>query len=288
MNNSSSIDFMGLNLSSLNYEKYLDENPIYKFFGDSRSKNPSEKIVFEPYLSVNPENDVPFVAEYDDLIRLHYITRIRKATTIMEFGLGKSTVVLADALLKNKSELNSKIKNSLRRSNPFECHSIENSAIWIERCKKLIPKKFFEQGTSHIHNASLKMGTFSNRICTYYDPLPDISPDLIYLDGPDQFSSEGDVKGMSTRHPDRMPMAADILSFEHFLTPGTLIIVDGRTANARFLKSNFQRNWNYFYAKDFDQHFFELLEEPLGVYNQRQIDICLGKSYYERLKKFTN
>ena len=87
-----------------------------------------------------------------------------------------------------------------------------------------------------------------------------------------------------TRHAYYRPMAADILSFEHFLTPGTLIIIDGRTANARFLKSNFQRNWDYSYAKDFDQHFFELLEEPLGIYNKRQIDICLGQSYYDRLK----
>ena len=29
-------------------------------------------------------------------------------------------------------------------------------------------------------------------------------------------------------------MAADILSIEHFLHPGTLIVIDGRTANARF------------------------------------------------------
>ena len=33
-------------------------------------------------------------------------------------------------------------------------------------------------------------------------------------------------------------MAADILAIEHFLVSGTLIVVDGRTANARFLKAN--------------------------------------------------
>ena len=79
-------------------------------------------------------------------------------------------------------------------------------------------------------------------------------------------------------------MAADILSIEHFLLPGTLIVVDGRSANARFLKSNLQRKWSYSYCENFDQHFFELLEEPLGIYNKKQIDFCLGEDFYKRLK----
>ena len=59
------------------------------------------------------------------------------------------------------------------------------------------------------------MGTFNGRACTYYDPLPNLCPDLIYLDGPDQFSASGDARGVSTNHKDRMPMSADILVFEH-------------------------------------------------------------------------
>ena len=83
-------------------------------------------------------------------------------------------------------------------------------------------------------------------MCTFYDDVPNICPDLIYLDAPDQFSPKGEIRGLSLRSPDRLPMAADILTLEHFLLPGTLIVVDGRTANARFLKSNFQRNWCIF------------------------------------------
>jgi hypothetical protein len=64
--------------------------------------------------------------------------------------------------------------------------------------------------------------------------------------------------------------------------PGTLIVVDGRTANARFLKSNLQRDWTYYHSEAFDQHFFELTERPLGIYNKRQIDFCLGKEFYNR------
>ena len=81
-------------------------------------------------------------------------------------------------------------------------------------------------------------------------------------------------------------MAADVLSIEHFLLPGTLIVVDGRTANARFLRANFQRNWLYYHSEDFDQHFFELCERPLGIYNKRQIEFCLGDSFFKRLALF--
>jgi len=109
-------------------------------------------------------------------------------------------------------------------------------------------------------------------------------PDLIYLDGPDQFSPLGNVRGVSTNHSDRLPMSGDILAIEHFLLPGTLIVVDGRSANARFLKTNFQRDWSYFYHQEFDQHFFELLEEPLGIFNKRQIDFCLGDQFYKRMR----
>ena len=74
-------------------------------------------------------------------------------------------------------------------------------------------------------------------------------------------------------------MSADILTFEHFLLPGTLIVIDGRTANARFLKTNLQRDWFYHYSEEYDQHFFELQEKPLGVYNQRQIEFSSNSEF---------
>ena len=67
-------------------------------------------------------------------------------------------------------------------------------------------------------------------------------------------------------------MAADILLFEPFLLPGTLIIVDGRTANARFLKNNLQREWDYCHLDAEDIHVFELIEAPLGKLNKKQME----------------
>jgi hypothetical protein len=49
--------------------------------------------------------------------------------------------------------------------------------------------------------------------------------------------------------------------------PGTFILVDGRTNNVRFLKNNFQRNYEFYWDKEFDRSTFELKEEKLGPYN---------------------
>jgi hypothetical protein len=76
-------------------------------------------------------------------------------------------------------------------------------------------------------------------------------------------------------------MSADILAIEHFLLPGTMILVDGRTANARFLASNFQRNWSYSHDVENDVHYFEMMEQPLGKYNKKQIEFCLGLDWYK-------
>ena len=115
------------------------------------------------------------------------------------------------------------------------------------------------------------MTTFNNRICTTYKKLPLCNPDFIYLDGPDQFNVKKDIKGISTRHKDMMPMVSDILKFEYFYTPGTIIVCDGRAANAKFLKDHFKRNWRYINDKKNDQHIFWLVDPILGKFNKLQI-----------------
>ena len=65
-------------------------------------------------------------------------------------------------------------------------------------------------------------------------------------------------------------MLSDVLKFEHFLTPGTIIITDGRTANARFKNRTFKEAGNIFILKT-DQHYFYLNEKPLGKWNIEQL-----------------
>ena len=240
------------------YSKYLKENPFHENLGINLEEygKIDKNIIRGVRYSVNPEwNEYdPVSAELDDLIRLHYLITSRKVTTILEFGCGKSTVVLDHALEKNKLKYGDFVQKNLRRSNPFECHSVDNVEEWLETTKSANPS--IKNVT--FHYCPCHVSSFNDRICTLYDNFPNICPDLIYLDAPDQFSPDGDIRGISTGHPDRLPMSADILTFEHFLLPGTLIVIDGRTANARFLKANLQRNWAYYHSEEYDQHFFEL------------------------------
>lgn len=69
-----------------------------------------------------------------------------------------------------------------------------------------------------------------------------------------------------------VPILGNVLRFEHYLLPGTIILLDGRAANARFLKSNFQRNWKFVdLYKEYDLGLFYLDEKPLGEVNKKQL-----------------
>ena len=228
------------------YRSYINDHPFHKLINidvDSLEKIDS-KSKYEPFRSVDPKNHIPLEAEIDDLTRLHYLITSRKVSTILEFGVGASTIVFDHALDYNKTLHSSYIKENLRKSNAFECYSVDNSEKWIEHTKKQ-----YDFNNVIFHHTNCEVSNFNDRVCTFYNNLPNICPDFIYIDAPDQFSVGGDIRGISTRHEDRLPMSADILSIEHFLLPGTLIVIDGRTANARFLEKTFKETGNIFIQK---------------------------------------
>ena len=258
-------------LTKLDYHKYCLDNSIHTLPDINIDLNEYGIILTKTnkkWETIDPDNQVPSPAELDDLVRLHWLVRRRKVRTIMEFGVGKSTSVMLDAMAINKNDYAAQVSAELRLKSAFELHSIDNNQEWMNRVTSV------HSGNElfHPHITDCRMGTFNDRACTYYEVLPNIRPDFIYLDGPDQYSIMDSVRGISTVHADRMPMAADILVLEHFLEPGTLILVDGRTANARFLKANFQRNWSHLFMVDFDQHLFLLDELPLGKWNKAAMD----------------
>lgn len=254
-------------LDAIGYQEYLTNNPFYV---DLLEPFPNEitKIVKPPYETVTENVTSPLVSEYDDLIRLHYLIRKRKVTTILEFGIGKSTVVFNNALNLNKRDYGDYVENNLRRANAFECHSLDNDAFWIDHFE--LSYKNLNNVT--VHQSDVEMDMVCDRICSLYKKLPNICPDFIYLDAPGMYSVKGNVNGIHTRHSDRVPIAADLILIEYYLLPGTLVVVDGRTSNARYLRNNFQREWEYTYISEYDQHFFELVEEPLGLHNRKQLE----------------
>ena len=258
-----------------NYKKYIAKNKLDKKLKINLKNytNSQNKITNNQYYNVDTNIKNPFPPELDDLSRLHYLVISRKVNTILEFGVGKSTVIFNFGLIENQLRYGDFVKKNLRIPNAFLCFSLDNYKTWVNKVKSEYNLKNVKFCIS-----TLNMSTFNGNICTFYDKLPNICPDLIYLDGPDQFNIKDNVSGFNLEHKDMMPMSCDILKFEHFLTPGTIIITDGRAANARFLKTNFQRDWKYLYDKLNDQHLFYLKEPPLGKYNSKQLDFYFKKS----------
>ena len=223
--------------------------------------------------AVNGKLNIPFPPVVEDLARLHRLIRKRKAFTVLEFGSGLSTIVMADALSKNKADfLALQQKPELRNRFMFQIFSVESDKKWIEYSQSNFPKHLLEH--VNFHYSEIKIDTFNGRICHFYDNLPDIVPDFIYLDGPNPKDVKGNVNGMTFQCDERTVMAADLLLMESILLPGTFILVDGRTNNARFLKNNLQRNFEMSWDKDGDVTSFELKEERLGKYN------ILGSDFY--------
>ena len=210
----------------------------------------------------------PYEPELDDLYLLHSYIINFKRMTILEFGTGWSTLVMANAIKYNINKYFNKIKN-LRLNNAGEIHILDNEKKWLNETKKK-SRKYLNY--IKFHYSESYMDFFNYKICTSFKRLPKINPDFIYLDGPDQFNIKGQKSGININHNDFMPMSADILKIEHFLKPGTIIVVDGRAANSRFLKANFQRDWKYSYSQLNDQHVFYLSEKPLGKLNKKQLD----------------
>ena len=210
----------------------------------------------------------PYGPNLNDLYYLYKIITENKRTTILEFGSGWSSLVMANALTNLKKKYQVQIKK-IRRNNPFELFILENEKKYLNLTKKKL--KGIKQIKVNYFFSDVYMHEVHGCFATKYSNLPLCNPDFIYLDGPDLFNVKKSKNNFTTAHPDLMPMVSDILSIEFFLTPGTIILADGRGANVEFLKKNFKRRWKYKYLKNSDQHIFLLNDTPIGELNKKQI-----------------
>ena len=255
--------------SQIRVPKPVSEEEAVQFFqsvglpdvaptAQARPRDPNDMIQAAPY----PPDVV-------DLYRIYQFILLNKRLTALEFGCGWSTLIIAHALDSNKKRF-SQCTNHLRRQNLFEVHSVDNQEQFVKIARSRLEKRGLDNANFMV--SEVEMTLFNGRLSHQYDSLPQVSPDFIYLDGPDQFHIKGSVRGLTSAHEDFVPMSSDILLMEHFLIPGTIILVDGRTANARFLRANLQRGWSYTSEKEYDQSLFVLEEEPLGEINRKQLE----------------
>jgi hypothetical protein len=232
--------------------------------------------ILDTLLKIEARSTGRLPPDYRDLARLHLVNRKRKVFTILEFGVGYSTLVMADALKKNEQDWKLiKNKPAIRNSSLFELHTLDTELEWINMALFDLPPELRKYVISH--HSNVELGKFNGRDCHFYGKIPDVVPDLVYLDGPDPRAvilpgNEARISGWGV---DRVVIAADILQMESWLLPGTMVIVDGRTSNVRFLKHHFYRQWEVASNWNGDITAFELQEFPLGNINLDTLQYCL-------------
>ncbi len=207
-----------------------------------------------------------FPPEATDLARIHRLIRSRKSLTVLELGVGYSTIVIADALRKNQREWDAlSSPPALRNRFMFHCFSVDASKAWLELSQTSFPDQLRPFVTFQF--SPVKIGTHNGQLCHFYENLPDVIPDFLYLDGPDPADVQGSINGLTFQCPERTVMSGDPLLMESTLLPGFFMLIDGRTNNARFLQRNFTRPFKVVWDRDGDATTFELDEDRLGFVN---------------------
>jgi hypothetical protein len=203
---------------------------------------------------------------------LYNLIKNNRPFTVLEFGVGYSTIIIAQALYENKKKFNTSQKKLIRNSKMFKLFSVDASQKWIDEVEKKIPDHLRDFIT--ISRSDIEIRNIDNQICHVYKKIPNINPEFIYLDGPHPLDPKGDINNISFQCLERTPISADLLLLESTLLPGTRILVDGRTNNVRFLKNNFKRKFKFRWDRYGDVTHITLTEKKLGKLNK------LGFEFY--------
>ena len=256
--------FINIGLSKLipKNSYYIDGYEVTK--KDLLDKKKDKNNNFDIRLTKNPQPP-----ELRDLYKLYQFIVLNKRTTVLEFGCGYSSVVISKALEFNRKKNLGK-KPFSRCEFPFTHFILDDDKKYLKLSKKRI-ELFIKNPRVKYFFSKCEMTMFNHNYAHEYKFLPRVNPDFIYLDAPSPFNVKGKKNNFTVATKDMMPMSCDILKIENFLAPGTIILVDGRTANARFLKNNFKRNWSYHEDFRSDQNIFILNEKALGPFNLEQI-----------------
>jgi len=240
--------------------------------GGGQMKNKAE---FEEFISGYQVNeDMAYPPLVADLFSIYKYIRENRVVSVLEFGCGWSSLVIAEALRENYELHSEFFLKEVRHPNPFQLLSVDTSSHYISIAKSRLSTDLLRFAV--FHQSECKMSLVKDQIAHLYSDIPPWTADLVYLDGPDCDHVTGEINGFTVNFGDidkpyGLPMSGDLIRLEPFFWPGSHILTDGRGANAFFLRSNFTRAWTYKYDVTLDQHHFHLDEEPWGTFSAKLI-----------------
>jgi hypothetical protein len=178
--------------------------------------------------------------DFIDLKRIYDLVLKRKPKCILEFGSGFSTI--AFALAARENEVNHNI--------PTKIFSVEADINWFKNNLKSFPQELKKY--VNISFSKNKIICHTNQIATIHEIVPNISPNLIYLDGPGPENVDGNFNNLSFKSTiyynknnsifykqnARSIVSADPLMFESTAPNDFFILIDGRYHSVDFLEKN--------------------------------------------------
>jgi predicted O-methyltransferase YrrM len=237
-------------LTILFFKKYFFFKPLKVLYKICKNKiifNSNQKgLLFFKSISLIDELKLTkenFNPNFADLQFLYKLIIKKKISTILEFGSGYSTIVMAAAL---------KLNSNYKKNNKI--FTLETERKWAN----ILKKKLKRYKNAKIIHSTCETQLLGMSLCHIYKDLPNITPDLIYVDGPDPDSVKSKIFNLNFQKK-IYPISADILLYEYRLKPGAIIIVDGRANNVIFLKNNLKRTYKFQFQKLYNRSIFELL-----------------------------
>lgn len=222
-------------------------------------------------------SDETYPWELDDLYFLYKRVRQTGVTSVLEFGSGWSTLVLSLGLKENRDLMGNGWP--ARHPNPWQIMTVDASSYWQEIALERIPSYLASLIVPVVSECEAQLGP-NGGIYSNYTNVPFFIPDLIYVDGPDPEQVKGEINGFSFVETHSLPMLGNLVQIENQLWPGTEVVFDGRTANARALRASLTGSWDCFFDPFGDRTLMRLDESSLGAVSieHQQLRMSLSRT----------
>jgi len=172
--------------------------------------------------------------DWVDLLNIYTLVRRRRPSIIVEFGSGCSTLMFARALADNHAA----------EGAPGHLYSVEASEHFKKLTESYIPaplKPFVD-----ITHSGIECGEMFGKKVMWHRTIPDVRPNLVYLDGPDYQDFSDDIVTQ-----------AEGIMLEAKGDGDYSILIDGRWATFQFTRANLKRRYK---VTQSTTHSWELLE----------------------------
>jgi hypothetical protein len=198
---------------------------VLSIWAEKRLKQESVLDTITEFVLARPKTSIP--PDFPDLWYLYQTVRKRKPRTILEFGSGCSTAVLAKAVIDNGQGY---------------LISVDAEPHWAESTAKALPSSV--RGVYEVIYSPVVEVEYQGTPGFRHAKIPNVAPNYLYLDGP-------------PLTPERQ-VAIDVLEMEHHLPSDFFMVVDGRRQNTEFLRKHLKRSYSFKRRRAFNNSVFVL------------------------------